>query len=140
LKQILETRIDINAPAAQVWRVFVEPALTRQMGGEYVTDWTVGAPFGWQSLDGQMLTSGTVLAVEPEQRLQHSLFASIPALGETPAIASVITYELHAASGHTMLSAREEFAAPISDDAYADALAGWQAALGAVKVVAEGAA
>jgi uncharacterized protein YndB with AHSA1/START domain len=134
---LLETSIEIDAPAARVWRVFVEPALTRQMGGEYVTTWTPGAPFGWQSLDGQMLTSGALLQVEPEKLLQHSLFTSLPAQGDTPAVGSVITYTLHETAGRTTLAAREVFTHAIDDETYADALAGWQAALQAMKTIAE---
>ncbi|MGH7491226.1 MAG: hypothetical protein ACREOO_02400 [bacterium] len=37
-KFFLEKSIVIHAAAARVWEVFTNPAVTRQMGGEYVSD------------------------------------------------------------------------------------------------------
>jgi uncharacterized protein YndB with AHSA1/START domain len=136
--RVIEQSIEIQAPAAQVWRVFVEPALTRQMGGEYICDWKPGSPFGWQALNGQQLTHGTLLKFEPERLLAHTLHAP----GSTgrdggPLITSVIRYELREAEGRTTLLAREQLAEALSDEAYAGAVEGWQAALQAVKSIAE---
>ncbi len=136
--RLLEHSITINAPAAKVWQVFVDPAVTRQMGGEYVTTWEVGAPFGWQNLEGQMLTQGAILEIDPGRRFRHSLFSAELAPEQTaPAIQSLITYELREANGTTTLTATEEFTQPPTDSEYADAAQGWQAALQALKAVAE---
>jgi hypothetical protein len=45
-KLFVEKSIEINAPASKVWRIFTDPVLTRQMGGEYVSDWKAGSSFG----------------------------------------------------------------------------------------------
>jgi len=45
-KFFIEDSIEISAPVSKVRRVFTDPVLTRQMGGEYVSDWKVGSPFG----------------------------------------------------------------------------------------------
>jgi uncharacterized protein YndB with AHSA1/START domain len=34
---IIHKVIEINAPLENVWRVFADPAVSRQMGGEYVS-------------------------------------------------------------------------------------------------------
>lgn len=127
----LEKSIEINAPVLKVWRVFNDPAVTRQMGGEYVSDWTVGSPFHWKGLDGTVMTNGTIMKIEPAKLLQHTLLNSVGATN------SVITYEFHEKNGVTVLYAREDFAEPISDGEYADAAEGWDAALQAVKETAE---
>jgi uncharacterized protein YndB with AHSA1/START domain len=44
----VETSIEINAPVSKVWRVLTDLNLTRQMGGEYVSEWRVGSSFGWK--------------------------------------------------------------------------------------------
>ena len=123
--------IEIEAPAAKVWQLFVDPELTRQMGGEYVSDWQVGSPIGFKGLDGKMLTNGLILKIEPEQLLQHKLFNSV---GSTD---SIITYELHEQNERTTLHAREEFDHFVSGNEYADAVEGWNAALLMVKELAE---
>jgi uncharacterized protein YndB with AHSA1/START domain len=135
---VIEKSIEIHAPASKVWRVFTDPVLTRQMGGEYVSDWKVGSSFGWKGLDGKLYTRGTILKIEPEKLLQHNLFRSVAEdLEHVSAITSVITYELRQLDGRTMLLAREEFTDAMQDKEYADASEGWDAALAVLKEVAE---
>ena len=131
----VEKSIEINAPASKVWRVFTDPVLTRQMGGEYVSEWKVGSSFSWKGLDGQILTNGSILKIEPQKILQHNLFGSDPA--STEAVISVITYEFHEKDGRTTILAREDFSRPIDDEEYAAAMSGWDAALYSVKEIAE---
>ena len=130
-KFFIENSIEINAPVSKVWRVFTDPVLTRQIGGEYVSDWKVGSSFGWKGLDGSMVTNGTIMKIVPEKLLQHDLFDSIGSID------SVITYEFDEKNRVTTLHAREDFTHPITDQEYADALEGWDAALLAVKKTAE---
>ena len=130
-KSFIERRIEINAPVSRVWRVFTDPALTRRMGGEYVSEWKVGSSFGWKGPDGKMVTNGTILQIVPEQILQHQLLDSVETIN------SVITYEFVEKDDVTTLHAKEEFARPITDEEYADSSECWDAALRAVKEVAE---
>jgi uncharacterized protein YndB with AHSA1/START domain len=130
-KSSIEKMVEINAPVSRVWRVFTDPGLTRQMGGEYVSAWNVGSSFGWRRLDGTLMTNGTILQIVPEKLLQHSLLNSVGNIN------SVITYEFVENDYVTTLYAREEFATPISDNEYADSAEGWDAALHAVKEIAE---
>jgi len=85
-KFFIENSIEINAPVSKVWRVFTDPVLSRQIGGEYVSDWKVGSSFGWKGLDGSMVTNGTIMKILPEKLLQHDLFDSVGSID------SVITY------------------------------------------------
>jgi uncharacterized protein YndB with AHSA1/START domain len=130
-KFVIEKSIEINAPVSTVWRVFTDPALTRKLGGEYVSDWKVGSAFGWKSLDGTMLTKGTVLNIGPEKLLQHALLNSVGPID------SVVTYEFDENEGATTVHAQEEFANPISDKEYRDAAQAWDAALRLLKDTAE---
>jgi uncharacterized protein YndB with AHSA1/START domain len=127
----IEKSIEINAPVSKVWRVFTDPVLTRQMGGEYVSNWKVGSSFGWRMLDGNIVTNGTIMKIMPEELLQHTLLNSV---GSTN---SVITYELSEKNGITTILAIEDFTNPIPDDEYAEAADGWDTALGALKDIAE---
>jgi uncharacterized protein YndB with AHSA1/START domain len=127
----IEKSIEINAPASRVWRVFTDPALTRKMGGEYASAWKVGSPFGWKGLNGTMLTNGTITKIVPGKLLQHELFNSVGSIN------SVITYEFSEADRVTTVHAREDFNQPVTDREIAEAAEGWDAALLAVKAVAE---
>ena len=130
-KRSIQRSIEINATASKVWQVFTDPVITRQMGGEYVSDWKVGSTFGWKASDGKMLTNGTILEIEPEKLLKHNL------LNPDDTVISEITYELREQNGRTILHASENFTNPINDKEYADAVDGWDAALMALKEVAE---
>lgn len=130
---VIKKTTEIKAPPATVWRVFTDPAVTRQIGGEYVTDWKTGSTFGWKGLDGRMHTRGTILHIEKEKLLQHNLLD--PEGSEL--ITSVITYSFEGKDGYTILSAVEEMAEPLAEEEYEEASAGWDLALMAVKETAE---
>lgn len=129
---LIEKSIDIRTPASRVWQVFTDPTVSRQLGGEYVSDWKVGSAFGWMGLNGTMLTHGTILQIQPEKLLQHHLFEL-----DTFSVLSTISYVFQENNGHMTLLAREEFTKPISDKAYADASEGWGIALQSIKDIAE---
>jgi uncharacterized protein YndB with AHSA1/START domain len=130
-ESFIEKSIEISAPVSKVWSVFIDPVLTRQMGGEYVSDWKVGSPFQWKGLDGTIITNGSIVDVIPERRIKHNLLNSVGSIN------SVITYEFEEENGITRLRAREDFSQPIPENEYADAAEGWDAALLAVKETAE---
>lgn len=134
----IELTIKIEANPARVWGVFTNPALTKQLGGEYVTDWQVGSTIGWKDEGGVLRTRGEILEIESEKRLTHSLLMPVtPDEGTPSTLHSTITYHLSAFAGYTKLSAREDFPAPLSDQAYADAERGWRNALQVLKMLAE---
>ncbi|MDQ3004500.1 MAG: SRPBCC domain-containing protein [Chloroflexota bacterium] len=130
-KRSVQRSIEINAPASKVWQVFTDPLTTRQMGGEYVSDWKVGSAFGWKAPDGKMLTNGTILEIDPERLLKHNL------LNPDATVISVITSELRGQNVRTILHASEHFMNPVNDKEYAEAVEGWDAALISLKAVAE---
>jgi hypothetical protein len=80
-----------------------------------------------------MVTQGTILQIEPEKRLQHNLLS----LGRGNEVISVITYELQEKDGYTTLHSREEFTHALNEKEYSDASESWDAALLAVKELAE---
>ena len=132
-KQSLETSIEINAPSTKVWRMFNDAAFTKQMGGEYVSDWKVGSSLSWKGINGNILTRGIISKIEPEKLLQHSLFLN----PESESVIAVLTYELHENDGVTSVKIKEEFTSPITDQEYSDSIEGWSAALSATKELAE---
>ena len=131
----IEKSIDINAPVSKVWRVFTDPVLTRQLGGEYVSEWKIGSSFSWKGLDGQLLTRGEIVTIEPEKILQHKLLSTDTTSPEY--VISVITYKFKEENGRTTIQAREDFSHTVDDEKYDEAIEGWDAALQSVKEIAE---
>ena len=109
--------------------MFNDPEFTREMGGEYVSEWKVGSHLCWMGPEGVMFTDGRILKIVPCKLLQHTLFH--PDSNEE--LMSTITYELTEQGGSTTVKILEQFADPISEDEYEDSLGAWEAALDAVK-------
>lgn len=132
----LEKSIEIAVPAIDVWQVFVDPAKSRKMGGEYVSEWEVGSPISWKDLGGKTLKSGKILKIEAAKALKHNLFKDVDGI---PTLSSVVTYEFRGRQdGKTTLLARESFAEAQDAKTFAAADAAWNEALAKLKEVAEG--
>jgi uncharacterized protein YndB with AHSA1/START domain len=129
----ISKEITVNATPANVWQVFINPAVTRQMGGEYVSDWKAGGTIGWKGNDGHMLTRGTILQVEPGKILQHNLAD----MADKDVILSVVTYKFIDHHTSTVLRATEQLNYDVSDTQFEEIGEGWDAALSAVKEIAE---
>lgn len=125
--------INIDAPAGHVWAVFTNPELTRKLGGEYITEWKQGSDFGWRDLEGNMLTTGMIVAIIPAKLLKIQLVDPL----NKDRLISTITYELNEYSGSTRLSAVEVIHYAVTDEEYAEANEGWKEALFAVADIAE---
>ena len=132
-KSFIEKTIEINATPKILWRAFTDPLITRQMGGEYITDWKVGNSLSWKGMDGNIYTNGIILQIEPAKILQHNLFNP----DEAEKILSVITYRLDDNKGSTTLFAKEELTVEMTDEEFEQASESWGFALKLVKDKAE---
>lgn len=130
--QIIELSINIQASMHAVWRVFTDPAATKQMGGFYETNWKAGNSFAFVKTDGTKLTNGRLLELQPGKLIKHSLFKT-----GSEEIISVITYEFFDNNGYTLLKGKEELSQPLGKAAFDDAREGWEFALQSVKEIAE---
>lgn len=130
--QTIEKTIEINASIENVWRVFTDPEITKQMGGYYATDWNIGNPFGFKKSDGTAMSNGILLDLKPMQLIKHSLFEH-----ETDTVIAVLTYSFQQKGNQTLLTGQEELLKSLDQAAYDDASAGWDQALQALKQIAE---
>ncbi|MEO5979164.1 MAG: SRPBCC domain-containing protein [Chryseolinea sp.] len=130
---VLEKTINVYASPEKIWRVFTDPMVTRQMGGEYVTDWQVGGAFGWKGKDGNMYTSGKILEIEPQKLLKHDLVD----IEDQSALLSTITYDFKPIQTGTSISIREEINHEMDEEDLSDTSDGWEFALQAIKDIAE---
>lgn len=81
-----------------------------------------------------MYTRGNILEIEPGKFFRHNLFNP----ENKRSVISVITYDFQGNDDYTLLSATEELTTPMTDEEYQDAVEQWEAALFAVKGIAEG--
>lgn len=116
-----------------VWRVFTDPTISRQIGGEYVTDWQVGSSLGWKGLDGNLYTHGAITQIEPEKLFQYQQLS----LDDTRRLLATITYQIISHGDKTILYATEELHSELGEKELEDASEGWDIALNAVKQTAE---
>lgn len=130
---IIEQSVHINASPEKVWRVFIEPEVTRQMGGEYVSDWKTDSFIGWKGKNGALYTHGKILDIRPEELLKHQLFDG----KEAKTVLSVITYTFENNEGNTVLRGTEELSKPLDESERQGVLSAWESALNAVKRIAE---
>ncbi len=130
---VIQKRIEINAKPDKVWRVFTDPTISRQIGGEYVTDWAIGSSFGWKDLNGTMYTDGAIIQIEPEKLLQHQLLD----LNNSGRLLAIITYQMESHGDNTVLYATEELQSAMTEKELEDASENWNIALHAVKETAE---
>ena len=133
MPHLIKKSIVIHAWPQSVWRVFTEPAVTKKMGGHYVSTWKVGEPLEWKADDGKLYTYGIILDLEPNRFLKHSLYD----MKTKSKVTSVITYTLEQKENQTILHAEEELAYDMREEQFEEALDGWDMALESVKEIAE---
>jgi uncharacterized protein YndB with AHSA1/START domain len=126
-------KITIESKPANVWHVFINPSITKAMGGEYVSDWKRGGTIGWKGKDGNMYTHGEILEINPANVLKHNL----KDLNNPTQMLSVITYRFEEAGGSTILHAEEELNYNVTDEELEEISEGWDFALEAIKDIAE---
>jgi uncharacterized protein YndB with AHSA1/START domain len=132
-KSFVEKTIEIKTTPEILWQVFTDPSITRQMGGEYLTDWKVGSSLNWKGTDGNIYTNGVILELEPGKVFKHNLFNQ----DEETNILSELTYKLEENNGSTTLYAREDYNIEMTEKEYEEASEGWTFALNVLKETAE---
>ena len=125
--------IHIDAPVADVWTIFVNPVITRQLGGEYISDWNEGSMIQWKDQSGVLQTKGTIIRIVPQKLLIIRL-EDMHLAGE---ILSTITYEFEDHDSFTKLAVEETIHYQINNEEYHDACQGWKEALFQIAEVAE---
>ena len=130
--QIIEKTIEINASIDDVWSVFTNPEITKQMGGYYDTDWKTGSSFVFRLSNGTAITNGILLDFKPMLLIKHSLFEN-----NADTVIAMLTYSFQQKGNQTLLTGQEELVKRLDPTEYDDANKGWEQALNIVKQIAE---
>lgn len=135
----MEVSVDIKAAPNQVWEAITNPAKVKQyfFGTNLVTTWEVGTPVLFQGeWEGKPYEDkGTVLAFEPESRLQFNYWSNFSGKADIPENYSVITYELTSQGERTRITVRQDNC--LTQEARDDSAANWQLVLDGLKQMLE---
>lgn len=107
-----EKTVQINAPAAAVWRALTDTAQVQQWmsatGVEIVTDWRTGSPIRISGTSNRVAFEnyGTIVLADEEKTLQYTHLSSLSRLPDVPESYSTLSFMLSAADGHTALTLR----------------------------------
>ena len=126
----------INAPQDRVWQALTDGSMTQQyyFGSAVTSDWKAGAPYKYVMPDGQSMIEGTIVDIDPPNRLVTTFAAQWE--GTENEMPSTVIYELESLGDvtklrliHEGLQAASPFAEGFRD--------GWSQILSALKTLLE---
>lgn len=128
--------VDIDAPAARVWKVLTDQAELKQLwfGAVVETDWQPGSPISWSGeWEGKPYQDkGEILAAEPERLLKFTHFSPLTGQPDVPENYHTLTYTL---TGNTHLKLEQDNNASEAEADHSRSM--WEQLLTMVKSAAE---
>ena len=108
MESFIRNEIHIQAPAAVVWDMLVNPGQTRKymFGCETVSDWKVGSTLLWRGVhEGKemVFVKGNVVKIDPHRLLVYTVFDPFSTMPDIPENYLEVTYELIPQNGGTTL-------------------------------------
>lgn len=111
INERIDKTIQINAPAAAVWRHLVTPELMKvwmldtDMEIDIITDWKPGSPILMNGIMHGMKfkNTGMILQCEPEKILQYTHRSSLSRLPDVPGSYCMFTFQLTPVADGTTL-------------------------------------
>lgn len=110
METIIDKKIIINAPVAEVWKSITDPGLMVKWMGEadfdlkIVTTWEVGSPFTIQGFHHlKFENKGVVLQYLPEQVVSYNFLSSLSRLPDTKENHTIVRFTLTPEEQHTSL-------------------------------------
>jgi uncharacterized protein YndB with AHSA1/START domain len=106
---IVKNNIIINADAAKVWDVLVNPEQTKKymFGCETVSDWKLGSSLLWKGTYQNkevIFVKGYILEIVPNRLLKYSVIDPNAAYADIPENYLSVEYRLEKQNGRTMLT------------------------------------
>ena len=136
---VATSTITIDAPPDRVWKVITDPQAVKEFmfGADLATDWTVGGPIAWRGeWEGKPYEDkGTVLEVDPGQKLVHTHFSPLGGEEDTPGNYHTLTWTLEDKGGQTQLTLSQDNNA--SEDAAEHSRGMWDMLVADVKKITE---
>lgn len=136
----LKTKIDIDAPAAEVWEALTDPTTIKQyfFGTDIKTDWKKDSPIVWTGeWKGKTYQDkGKVLEVDPGKYVKYSYWSSMSGTEDKPENYQNVSYTLTENNGITTLELGQDNIK--SEEAKRHSEQNWQYVFGKMKELVEG--
>ncbi|WP_374950869.1 SRPBCC domain-containing protein [Mucilaginibacter sp.] len=135
----LTTTIDINAPAANVWKGLTDTELVRRyfFGTTVKSDWTKGSPITFTGeWNGKSYEDkGTIIEITPGEYVKYSYWSSMSGTEDKPDNYANVSYRVAENNGITTLEVTQD---NIKDEAAKEhSEKSWQAMFGGLKQLLE---
>ena len=143
---IVKNSIAINAPAAKVWDVLVNPQQTKKymFGCETVSDWKPGSDLLWRgNYEGKdiVFVKGKIVEIIPEKFLSYTTIDPNSGIEDIPENYLTVTYDLKEENGQILLTATQGDYSTVGDGEkrFRETLegGGWQPILDEIKKLVE---
>ena len=108
----LNTSLDINAPAAKVWKALTDAAIVKQyfFGTNVISDWKKGSPIIWEGeWEGKTYRDKSViLDIDPGKFVKYNYWSSMSGTEDKPENYADISYTLREKDGKTNLTITQD--------------------------------
>ncbi|MES2063319.1 MAG: SRPBCC family protein [Bacteroidota bacterium] len=138
-KLSLSTKIDINAPAAEVWKGLTDPEIVKQyfFGTNVKTDWKAGSPITfsgeWEGKSYQ--DKGEIQEITPGKYVKYSYWSSMGGTEDKPENYANVSYTLKDNDGFTTLTVTQDNIKDITSKEHSEQ--NWQTVFGGLKKLLE---
>lgn len=138
-KLSLSTKIDINAPVAEVWKGLTDPEIVKQyfFGTNVKSDWKAGSPITfsgeWEGKSYQ--DKGNIQEITPGKYVKYSYWSSMGGTEDKPENYANVSYTLDENYGFTTLTVTQDNIKDIASKEHSEQ--NWQTVFGGLKNLLE---
>ena len=135
----LKTSIEVNAPAAKVWKALTDAAIVKQyfFGTNVKSDWKKGGPIIWEGeWEGKTYQdTGKILDIDPGKYVKYNYWSSMSGTEDIPENYADISYTLSEKNNKTMLTITQGNIK--SEESKTHSEQNWQSVFGKMKELVE---
>lgn len=135
----LKTSIEVNAPAAKVWKALTDAEIVKQyfFGTNVKSDWKKGSPIIWEGeWEGKTYRDkGTILDIDPGKFVRYDYWSSMSGTEDKPENYADISYTLSESNGKTVLTITQGNIK--SEESKSHSEQNWQSVFGKMKEMVE---
>jgi uncharacterized protein YndB with AHSA1/START domain len=135
----LKTSIEVNAPAAKVWKVLTDAAIVKQyfFGTNVKSDWKKGSPIIWEGeWEGKNYQdTGKILDIDPGKFIKYNYWSSMSGTEDKPENYADISYSLSENNNKTVLTITQGNIT--SEESKSHSEQNWQSVFGKMKEMVE---
>ena len=138
-KLSLTTKIDINAPAAEVWKGLTDPEIVKQyfFGTNVKSDWKEGSPITFSGeWEGKSYSDkGEIQEITPGKYVKYSYWSSMGGTEDKPENYANVSYTLDENDGFTTLTVTQDNIKDLTSKEHSEQ--NWQTVFGGLKKLLE---